>query len=133
MKYYIKLIFYCVIGIFYRKDIRIITYSMQRTGRPLFYNIPREGLITELSQQAYNRMIKLDDLGFKDKVNLNRIRFAAQVKSKYIINTFLCDDVLGRKPDKIIINNYNLCYWWLLKLVKPLTDYSLHKQIEEYE
>ena len=139
----IKLLFYCLIGMFYRKDIRIVNYAMctfkyegavAEKIEPIYYVLPDDDLMSESIEEAVKRLLKDDSKSFKDRMNLSRILFSYKFKEKcksndrishWMNDVLLADLWMGRKPEEVSISMYQSGK--VLKFIKRyLMDYSLH-------
>lgn len=131
MKKIVKLIFYILVGIFYRKDIRIVNYRMTEEGYPAYMDFPKADLITESTNDALNRLLKMKQVSFKDNVNRNRILFGKTIDYKsglFVLklrDTFLSDMWIGKEPELVYEVEYTKAYWGILRFIKKyLMDYS---------
>lgn len=150
IKFYLQVIFYTLVGIFYRKDIRITYYYFDEYNTRVTLIRPSENMLSESSQQAYNRLIDKShsQISTKDRLNVNRLKLGKNIgpqwkftgryyiirkfKSKWV-NTFLCDLAI-REKDELVYNSYNPIFFTLLNLIKRNTDYSnQHNVTNEYK
>ena len=154
MKFTLRTIYYILVGIFYRKDIRIVHYRMERNGDerfphyPIYMQSEIDGTVCENEVEAIKRLQASNDITRKDRINMNRLLFADEysvrlwkketsrrsIICKYywlyvfhvkIYNTFLSDLLIGKKADPITPNDYCSAWWNMLKLIKRYgMDYS---------
>lgn len=146
MKFTLRTIYYILVGIFYRKDIRIVHYKMEQTSymkypTPVYMNSKQDETIAEEIPDAIKKLQADENITKKDRINLNRLLFGIEYENrlwrkekhlrlitcKYrwifnfhmkIYNTFLSDLLIGKKPDPVYISDYNHAWWNILKLIK---------------
>lgn len=131
MKKILKLIFYVLVGTFYRMDIRKFFFTDGKNGYVIL-NLPSYKLYADNTVvSASKRLLNEKMLSFKTKLNLNRILFGQLPYHKClsVINYdffrmyFLDDTHLGHRLEKPDITGYTY-YKGLLNFLKRFTDYS---------
>ena len=125
--------FYSLVGVFYRKDIRRITYTKSTTGGKYCLALGSELTLLEVKKGMEKDPER--KMTFKDRINLARLNFGAALTRgnyEFWLNVnlfriyFLEDIAIGHREEdasNLHINSINLDF---LRWLKRRTDYSNH-------
>ena len=121
MKFTLKTIYYILVGIFYRKDIRIVHYKMftqdDRTY-PIYMQSEIDGTVCESESDAIKRLELDKNITRKDRINMDRLLFGIEYE-KWIWTGYY-NNFQKRHGNSKTPNSFVWKYYWFYKLHKKL-------------